>query len=327
MDAVRTRWWPVLGLLILSPICAEYLSAYAADTGDALALLGGLLVLAPLYGAPALLAREVARHHGLGWPGMLLLFTALGLVQAGIIDQSIVNHDYRGFPEWTQLWQPTYVASLDLSFYALVAFTLGHAVASFAAPVLLVEVLSGRGREPWLGRWGGTLLALLYVVAWVILDDHLASEGWQLSTGQLIGFAVAAAVLVVLAFRSVHVRRGLGPGPAATWPVPPVWSLLLVGIVVESGLGWSIVPSALGVFCVVLVVVCVALLRWGRNPAWSVRHEVALAIGVLLSRSAGGFLITPTDGARGLATYTQNAVAVLLVLALAVAADRKTRAR
>mgnify|MGYP002652706691 CR=1 FL=1 len=52
--------------------------AYAADTGDALALLGGLLVLAPLYGAPALLAREVAKARGRGKP-VVAAFGALHL--------------------------------------------------------------------------------------------------------------------------------------------------------------------------------------------------------------------------------------------------------
>ena len=41
--------------------------------------------------APALLIREVARRRGLGWPGILLLAAAFGVVQAGLVDQSMFS--------------------------------------------------------------------------------------------------------------------------------------------------------------------------------------------------------------------------------------------
>ena len=69
--------WPrrlqIAGLLVLAPVCAEYLAAYDDSTGDALLLIGNLIIFAPLYGAPALLIREVARRNGLGWIGIIAL--------------------------------------------------------------------------------------------------------------------------------------------------------------------------------------------------------------------------------------------------------------
>jgi len=82
-----TRWLLALGLLILSPLCAEYLIGYDNTTGNPPVLAGGLLILGPLYGAPALLIRELARRFGMGWPGITALAVAFGIVQAGVVDQ------------------------------------------------------------------------------------------------------------------------------------------------------------------------------------------------------------------------------------------------
>ena len=89
VDGMRTRWLPVLGLVVLAPVCAEYLWGYDDSTGHPGTLLGNLIVFTPLYGAPALLIREVARRRGLGWPGILLLAAAFGVVEAAIVDQSM----------------------------------------------------------------------------------------------------------------------------------------------------------------------------------------------------------------------------------------------
>jgi hypothetical protein len=51
-------------------VCAEYLAAYDEATGDLVRLLLGLLILAPVYGAPALLIREIARRRNLGYVAM-----------------------------------------------------------------------------------------------------------------------------------------------------------------------------------------------------------------------------------------------------------------
>jgi hypothetical protein len=310
---------------MLSPVCAEYLSAYDVSADGLLTLLAGLLVLAPLYGAPALLAREVAVRRGLGWPGLLLVVTALGVLQAVIVDQSVVNADYRNFAGWSDLWQPTYVAALDLSAYGAVAFVLGHTVASFGAPLAIVAVASRDGARPWLGRWVVLILGVLYVAAaGLVLSDHVSSEGWQLSAAQLVGALVVVAVLVGVALRTGGPRQNPMP-PRGAWRPPSPVLLVLLGMMVESALGWSIVWPALVATVVGLAVLAVALVRWGRSRRWTSRHVGALAIGVLLSRALGGFLVDPVDGGRTAATYLVNLGATLLVAVLAAVALRATR--
>ncbi|WP_134738657.1 hypothetical protein [Nocardioides sp. 503] len=318
---MRTRGVPVLAVLLLSPVCAEYLSAYDVSTDGLLTLLGGLLVLAPLYGAPALLAREVAVRRGLGWPGLLLLLTALGVLQAVVIDQSVVNADYRDFAGWSDLWQPTYVPGLDFSAYAAVAFVLGHTVGSFGAPLAIVMVASRDGARAWLGRGSAPALGVLYLAAAVLVHaDHLSSEGWQLSTGQLVGALVLVAALAWLALRSWRT-------PTRAWRPPPPVVLVLIGMAVESALGWSVVWPALVVTVAGLGVLALALVHWGACPRWTDRHLAALAVGVLLSRALGGFLVVPVDGGRNATTYLVNVGATLLVLALAALTWRSTHPR
>ncbi len=60
----------VLALLVLSPVCAEYLIGYDSIIGRPWELVSGLLFLAPLYGTVAVLIREVARRTGQGWPSI-----------------------------------------------------------------------------------------------------------------------------------------------------------------------------------------------------------------------------------------------------------------
>jgi hypothetical protein len=69
---------PALGLYLLAPLVAEYL------LGDfPLTRLPLLFVLAPVYGRAALLIREATRRAVRGWPTILLLALAFGLLLEG----------------------------------------------------------------------------------------------------------------------------------------------------------------------------------------------------------------------------------------------------
>ena len=132
---------PVLALLVLSPIGAELLAAYNDTTGRPLALLGNLVFFAALYGCPALLIRELARRTGGGWPAILLLSAAAGLLQAGVLDQSLFSESYDDVRGWEESVRATYVEPLGLSAYMAQNFILGHVIFSFAAPIALAEAV------------------------------------------------------------------------------------------------------------------------------------------------------------------------------------------
>ncbi len=318
----RVRWGLALALLLLAPVCAEYLTGYDTSTGDPAALLAGLLVLAPLYGAPALLVREAARRLDLGWPGVLALAAAFGTVQAGVVDQSVFTTSYRDIDYWTELFLPTYVETLGLGVQPALAFVTGHAVFSYGAPIALVEHLSpDAARRPWLRRPGLVAAALLYLTAaWLVRDDHLRTQAEQATAAQVAGSLAVAALLVLLALtlgRRRAVRRGAAvPGPlltgllaaaaaAAFALVPPTWpgTVLAGAVLAAGGVGFA---------------------RWGRSERWDGRHAVALASGALAAQAAIGFFVEPLGEVAPGAKYAHNTVCLAGVLLLGWWAARRS---
>jgi len=85
------RLKPALSLILLAPLIAEY-------------LLGSLsfkqLVLFPImvlmYGAGALFVREMTRRTNRGWPTIILLGLAYGVIEEGLATQSLFNPHYLG---------------------------------------------------------------------------------------------------------------------------------------------------------------------------------------------------------------------------------------
>lgn len=195
------RLKPVLLVLCLAPVTAEYLIGYDDTLTNPVALVFGILFLGPLYGAPAVLIREVVRRRHLGWPSILLLATAFGLIEAGLIDQSMFDPNYRDIPYWQSLREPTYLPWAGTSGYMALTFIAGHVFGSIAVPIAAAESWWPQRRtEPWLGRIGITIIAGLWSSgAWFVLQDHLSSTAFRISPGQLVGTSCAVAVLIVLA--------------------------------------------------------------------------------------------------------------------------------
>jgi hypothetical protein len=317
------RGGPAVGLLLLAPICAEYLAAYDASTGHPLELAGGLLILAPLYGAPALLIRELARRRGAGWPGMLWFAAALGLLQAGAIDQSLFSETYRGLEGWASWRQATLVPGLGVSLHMVAAFVGGHVVFSFGAPIAVVEALAGERRTtPWLGPVGLAVAFLAYVAAAaLVLADHLQTEASHASAAQLTATLVAAAAMAAWGVRPRRraqldsSRRALTPAwlAAGAFGVETLvaigsetWLLTLVGLAARSGGIWLVGRQA-------------------RALGWSPRHVVALAAGALLSRAGLAFAYFPLTGTVAAGPkYAHNVAMLALVLVVSGLAARAT---
>jgi len=289
---VRSRWLPVLALAVLAPVCAEYLWAYDDSTGHPAVLLGNLVVFVPLYGCPALLIREVARRRGSGWPGIVLLAAAFGVVEAGVVDQSVFARDYRGIPYWSDMADPTYVAPIGLSIFLAVTFVMNHVLASIAGPVAVVEGLAGRrGQQPWLGRPTIVLASVLYLAgcAAVYADMLDTSGGGIASAAEVIGAGVVALLLVAAALTVPQRPRHL----AAGW-VPRPW---LVGLLSTAVAGATLAygPSPLGTDALIATYAAAAVLVWriSRRRGWSAVHVAALASGWLTAFALGAFATDP----------------------------------
>lgn len=322
---MRTRWLPVLALAVLAPVCAEYLWGYDDSTGHAGTLIGNLIVFTPLYGCPALLIREVARRRGLGWPGIVLLAAAFGVVEAGLVDQSMFSRDYRDIPYWHDLADPTYVAPIGLSIFLALSFVANHVIASIAGPIALVEGLAGsRGREPWLGRPMIVVATLLYMGASALVyADMLSTEDDHAWAGQLVGAGAVAVLLVAGALRT-----GRRPRTQRSGAAPSPWLVAAVTFVV--GLGSQLLPpSPLGTDVLLLVYVGAAAAIWwlsGRT-GWDGAHAAALALGALSAFSVGAFWTDPIGQVTDAEKLGHNVAMVVLVTVVGVLAVHRGGSR
>ena len=279
-----------IALFFAAPVGAEYLIGYDTSTGRPLVLLASLAIFGPLYGAPAVLIREVARRHGLRWPGILALAAAAGILQAGVIDQSMFSTSYRDIAYWDAMTEPTWIPALGLSASSTLNFVVGHAVFSFGIPIALVEAASRTPLVPWLRRAGLLVAVVLYLAAAaLILTDTLKTERDHASAVQIAGALTVVVLLIGYAY-----TFGRRPVASRDRAVPRAGWVFAGGLV--ASLAVNLAPSTWAGFTLgatVLLAVAATVVRVGRSPRWSVRHVVALCTGALVGRAAIGFLVTP----------------------------------
>jgi hypothetical protein len=314
------RLAPVVGLMILSPIAAEYLIGYDDIIDKPLELVGGLVVFSPLYGTVAVLIREAVRRTGRGWPSMLLLGLAFGIIQAGLIDQSLFNTHYRNIP--AILDAQTLIPGLGFSASMALNFTVGHMIWSFGAPIAVVEAcVPSRACRPWLGWAGLTVVAVLYAVAAVyVFYDQMNTEHFLAPPAHLVGAAALAMLLTVAAFR-IPPRSTGAPG----W-VPPPW--LVAGGAAGALLIHQTVRSewpAVAIDVVVLSLLGGLTLYWSRRAAWGRRHVLALAGAALLVNAWLSFFVEPLGTPDLALKYSVNAALSMGVLTLLAFAFRRLR--
>lgn len=318
------RYLQVGLLLVLAPVCAEYLAAYADTTGDPLRLLAGLLVFIPLYGCPALLIREVVRRTGRGWVSIILLAAAFGLVQAGLVDGSLFASEDSAIDSWRETFRATLVAPLGISGHHTANFLSGHVVYSICAPVAIAEaVRPSTATTPWLGRTGAVVAGLLWLAASaLLLQDQRAGGEPTPSAAQLVVTVVLVAALVVLAL-----RRRVVPPPAGRPAAPRPRRVLLLAVVLSVVYGiapetWPGVALMLGA----LAVGGVGLALGSRRTGWGPRHAAAAAAGPLVVRALLAFTYEPLAGdVEPLAKLGHNLVLLVAVVTLvAVVLTRRT---
>ncbi|HEY0606310.1 MAG TPA: hypothetical protein VGD58_25530 [Herpetosiphonaceae bacterium] len=327
---------PVLGVFFLAPVLAEYLVGYDTSTGDPGALLFGLLFLAPLYGCPALIIREVTRRAGRGWPTMMLLAFGFGVIQAGLIDHSLFNPSYRDIDYWQAMLIPTYVPALGIGVDPTLDFILGHVIWSFSLPIALVETfVPERRTTPWLGKFGMALVVVLYLlISALIFNDHVTSEQFLPSPGQLIGAAAVVVACFVAAF-----AVGRQPRQLVDRPVPSTWRVgclafaaLNLSYVIDVGLAllnvgvafdatwWDVAGSV-----VMVAGLAIAVTLWSRSTAWNAAHRLALAAAALLSHVWLAFLVEPLGDVPLQAKLLHNVGFAIGSLVLLIAAGRAAR--
>ncbi|RKR92145.1 hypothetical protein BDK92_6579 [Micromonospora pisi] len=311
------RVLPAVGLALLAPWVAEYLMGSHSVRDLPL-----IVFLVPMYGGGALLVREVSRRAGRGWPTILLLGLAYGVIEAGLLDQSLFNPDYSGLD--FQSVAP--IPGLRVSAYFTLLFVAGHAIWSIGVPIAIVESLvPDRATTPWLRTPGLVVAALLYLGGGAIIYTELRStESFQASTLQSTVAAVAALALVVAAFTVPH-RHAPGaeaphrPSRPAIRAPEHRLPVLLLALVVSRLLWMPENWLGVGITATLLAGTTWLVLRWSASPQWSQGHRLALAGGALLVHAWDGFhlhpwrAISPGEELASDILFTLAAITLLLV--------------
>ncbi|GLY02931.1 hypothetical protein [Actinoplanes sp. NBRC 101535] len=333
----------IVGLFLLAAWCAE--CAWGGFTPAGYPMV--LLFLAPLYGGAALLIREAGRRAGAGWPGLALLAAAFGLVQAGLVDQSLFDPAALAGTEFADAGRQataTTVPALGFSAEQLFTFVGGHVWLSICAPIALVEacVHPERRHTPWLGPAGITVTALAYTAASLVIFSDSGAVAGRGQIGFVVVVAVALIAVALLQPRrwrpfaghpSSRPRPGPRPRPrprrggAVTSPpgegVPVLW----VGGVVAAGhlAGWFFPASWTGLALRVLTVAVVValMLRWVSSTA----HALAAWSAGVLVAAAGAWLTPPYQAASPAMMLAGDIVTTLVAVGVVTFAFRRLRSR
>ncbi len=288
----RLRTWPaLLTLYLLAPITGEVLS----DSTPPLQFINplSLLALTGLYGSGAIVARELVRRRGLGWPSLLLFGAAYGILEEGLVVTSWFN------PKWPDLGFLAYYGRLfNTSWVWTTHLTIYHAIVSIMVPVLLTEILFPPiANRPWLGRRGFTAFAiwlafvsLLEAFFFILLA--IRSKGYTHPPLMYLGALLLAIGFLVWGLRLRPRSRPMHEQfPTNTpRPAPRLWWLRLAGfggILLIFASAW--VLPRLVPFPIVPILSMLGILGlgtwllscWTKRANWGTRHRLAFISGVL----------------------------------------------
>lgn len=268
---------PAVALIFLSPAVGELLSSSSPPTEFFQPFT--FLLLASLYGSGALIVRELAYRWKKGWPSVLLLGAAYGIVEEGLAVKSFFD------PNWMDLGPlGVYGRWAGVNWVWSAGLTIYHAAFSIGIPILLVGLLFPAQRNrPWLSTNSFRWIACLFVAVSIFIN--LALTPYRPS---VLAHLLAAASVVGL---GVWARRAGSPQPAAS--PPALGSPLRVGLAGFAAtvglflLLWFLPNTS--VPAIVWIGLTLAYVTWlwarfGRltiRPGWSPSHALAFASGAL----------------------------------------------
>ncbi|MGC4865386.1 hypothetical protein ACLQ3B_08125 [Micromonospora sp. DT53] len=321
---LRRRLLPVIALLLLAPWAAECSwGGFAIDD-----FLPVLIFLGPMYGGAAILIRETARHLGAGWPTIVLLAAAFGVLQAGLVDQSLFNPDFLDDTQYADTRtaaEATLVPGLEFSLRQAFDYVGNHIVLTICAPILLIESLLGANRRlrPWLGRPGLAVVGVIYLLGSLFIFFNINNDKGFLASPLQLSFATA---LVLVLVGTALLPRWRHPRPRRARRAPhPLW----VGLpVVLVRLGSDLAPGWAGV-AIALALAAVAgglIAYWSSCNGWGQRHTLVAGTTSLAMAAAFAYLVPPYSPASPAAALAGDIAVTVITVTLVVAAWWRLRA-
>jgi hypothetical protein len=328
------RLAPVLVLLFLSPVVAELLSGSTPLSSFFAPF--SLLLEVGLYGAGAVLIRELARRRGLGWSRILVLGAAYGMVEEGLQIQSFFNVHHADLGNLA-----IYGRALDVNWVWAEHLTGYHAVWSITIPILLTELLfPARRAQPWLGKVGLRVVGIVFVLD-ILVGFVLFTLLFHVAFGYVPpAIPYLATVGLVCALTWLALRQPSRPAGAGgtlfqrapEQPAPRPWLLRLFSF--GAAFTWffiflgftgpqSRIPAPVTMLTALLLAwgVWAVIRRWfAPGRLWDDRHRLALATGPLLLLALFSLLVLPfshTPGKNFAGQFLVGLVAILLLIAFA----------
>jgi len=310
---------PVLMLVLLAPIIAEFLFG-----ATPISRIGSLVPLTFLYGAGAVLIRDLARRRDSGWWRVAVLGAAYAIIEEGLGVQSLFN------PE---LFQAAAIGGRALGVnWIWTEWTVGyHIVWSLLIPILLVELLNpARRSQPWLGSSGLAGAALCYALGVVVVGiafRRIIAPNFRADLTLLSVTGLVAFILVVTALAwpvSSRVRSVAPPGVGRS---PSPWFVSLISLLsAGTWFGLLFAPSALksigvpsfvpALLAIGIVSASILVIRAWSAPerGWTDRHSLSLVLGALpISMSFGIFVVTAGNRRDQMGQVVGSIVALLLL--------------
>lgn len=315
------RVLPAIGLFFLAPLVAEFL------LGDfPITMIAILFFMAPMYGGGAILIREFTRRTGRGWPTIVTLALAYGILEEAFTTQSLFNPNYLGLN--LHLLKPAFIPALGISAWWTVFVLTLHTVWSISVPIALTESLvPRRAEQPWLGRIGLTLIGALFVLAAIFMSFDAVRRDRIHFMASHAQFAIAAILCVAIAIIAFFVPKRIEPTTPRNSPNP--W--LSGGIALAAGSIFLLVPPTFGWAAVTIYIwlyaaVIALILMWSKTSAWDQLHVLSLAGGAALAYAWHAFLAKPVMGPSGFPMRAGNTVLALFTIMLIAVASRRIAA-
>lgn len=307
-----TKCLPAILLFIVCPLVAEFLPGNMPVN-----MLGALVVLAPMYGGGALLIRETVRRSHKGWPSIFVLSLSYGVLEEGVIMQSLFNPNFLGLNQ--HLLQPAYIPTLGMgAWWTLFVLTL-HTVWSVPVSIAISEALSpARADEPWLNWPGMGVVAVIFAVGclsigiFTVRNDplHFVASPLQFgSAGTGIFLLIASAFLLPTRHGASH--KKYSPRPSIIGFAAFLGASMFLAI--PGRWGWW----ALSLYMVLYVAMIWMILVWSHLQGWSAMHRLALSGGAAIAYGLHSFAAIPAVGRANRIGNTVFVVALLTVLHLA----------
>ena len=269
---------PALVLYILAPVVAELISGSSPPLKFFNPL--SLIFLPALYGSAAILIRELTVRWHKGWPTILLLGAAFGILNEGLLTKSLFD------PAWRDLGiLASYGRWLGVNWVWSVELMIYHAVFSIGIPILLTNLLFSKQQGlPWVSQRTFTLLATL-LGATVILGFFFISP----YRPPLLHYTLALLLVIALGIGARRLPRTLVLYYGNAVARPLAFAIVgFVATVLFFIINWALphifIPAPVPIALTVLLAVYTArtiLSMSGNAIGWTPQHQLALVWGAL----------------------------------------------